>query len=349
MMKRLMVILLVFFLSVNIASADPSIDSFKAKTILGGIVELSFTVSDPDGLLDHLELYKSAELIKDFKITGSTHSDIYNDNAAVGGETYGYRIVAHNTNGNKVENVVEILVDNVPPKLTSPKTVTTNQKTITIETDENSICGGAAKGENVSLLAGNEKSHPLSAEFVEGQNIISVMCTDGSSNEFAAPEDITVIFDSTKPSKPTLDVKLEGNIAKLSWATSTDGNGMKGYTIYRSPDGNVFDPINTVTGTTFEEAIQAATYYAVGAVDNAGNEERSDVKTAQSKSSVIIPTTAAVLDTANLAPGSKKSRAGLALWGIFLAVAIAGLWAFFRKKNDKFGMNSYLSRRSKMR
>ncbi len=355
MMKRLILLSLITLISINIAFADPAIDSFKGKSILGGIVELSWTVSDAADSLDYLELYRGSEFIKQFDLTGGKFSDIYNDRSATPGDTYDYKIIVYNTNGNKVESQIQVVVDATPPKLTSPKQIITNQKTITIETDENTICIGGFKGSNLTLLEGSEKSHPLSAEFVDGQNIVSVVCSDESSNEFAAPEDLTVIYDTAKPSKPSLNVNVEGSTAKLSWDAASDQNGINKYNVYRSSGDGVFDEIASVTESHYEEAAQSGSVqYVVGAMDNAGNEERSDVKgigSGNAKSSAPPIQAAAVADVTNQAaqsPGKKKSF-GTVLWALFIAAAGICIFTYYRKKQDRLGLNSYLNRRSKMR
>ncbi len=104
-----------------------------------------------------------------------------------------------------------------------------------------------------------------------------------SANSLGAtetPRNVTVYCDPTAPSRPeTLGVtRLSGSSYQVQWTASADGmSGLDRYVIYRNSIGPSFAPqdeVGDTTGLTFLDAappLEGVWWYAVGALDNAGN------------------------------------------------------------------------------
>lgn len=355
-MQKVIIYAALFLLLASFASAVPVINSITVETGFERSLEIKFNASSDVNLTSYKLLRVTDNVtVASSPLSGTHLTDFYRDSDVNVVDTYTYRLTITDASGQSVDAEASAKLDIDAPTITSPLTISSNKKTLTVTTNEPAICAYGLTSNATKIISQSPKTEHVAdiPELKEGQNAIYIICTDPYNNEFKSPLIIAFTYDGTKPSKPGIDAKEEAGSLKLTWSASTDASGIKEYRIYKSTEsGSVFSSSpQTTTELSYTDNPQQTTFYGIGAVDNAGNEERSDVLEIKKGTQPAPVEQPQVQPAEEPKPADTEKKSGFRMaylaWLVFIIIVIWILLRFRRQKQDKFGLNNYLHQRRK--
>ena len=358
-MKRVVAYLALFLALSYFVSASPTIDFITVTPSFERSLEIKFNASSSVNLTSFTLIRANDNTqIASLPLSGDHVSDFYRDSDVNVVDTYTYVLTVWDASGENTILNASGKVDVDAPQITSPSKILSNMNKIDITTDEPAKCSYGYNPDALTPFSTNGSTEHIATDVTglnQGANTIYVLCADIYGNEMQKATTIEFDYDLKKPSKPVLTVAVDNGTAKLSWLPSTDENGIKEYRVYKSTDEtNVFTSSSpqSTTELSFSEAISQTTYYAVGAVDAAGNEERSDSTgvavsgqpAAQAQTTSAPAVTPQQTATEPTASSGKKSGFRLAYlaWIVFVIIIIWIIIRYNKQKTDKFGLDSYI-------
>ncbi|HIE26285.1 TPA: hypothetical protein EYP66_03255 [Candidatus Poribacteria bacterium] len=216
-------------------------------------------------------------------------------------------------NQSKLTSPVEVTVDSVPPVVTiEPLPEVTNQSQITVQAAISDNTSYPISAVNIVLNGETESATPtakleIPVTLQSGSNTIVIEAFDAAGNRGVSDE-VTIELDTiglgVAPENLVAQVDITGENIKLTWR---EVEGAYAYNVYRSEAGAVppftkggsggildateLSPIIrnvTATSTLDETAIPSVTYfYAVTALDAAGNENKQLVSNSPNATLII--------------------------------------------------------------
>jgi hypothetical protein len=253
--------------------------------VVSAPISITASATDSESSLDRIELW--IDNVKTATVSGASLSYTWNVIDTTDGN-HSVKVVAYDTPGNKAETVIPVVVSLAPPVapvITTSFSGSTTQKSITIS-------GTTQPGATVTLRVNGvavSSTTAVSSVFtftgvtlVEGDNYLSAKAANrGGESPYSA--DLKVTVDTGAPTAPTaLAVKLlaAGSI-QLTWQAGT-GEIPTGFNLYESPVAftsttgvGVRKNNSAAIAYLLKEVIPAddtLRYYAVTALDGAGNE-----------------------------------------------------------------------------
>jgi hypothetical protein len=205
-------------------------------------------------------------------------------------------------NQSKSTSPVEVTVDLKPPVVTiKPLPAVTNQPQITVQATISDNISLPISAVNLVLNGESESVTPkakldIPVTLVSGSNTIVVEALDAAGNKGISAE-VTIELDTTEldlaPEKLVAQVDMTGENIKLTWQ---EVEGAYAYNVYRSESGAISDAtelspiIQNVNATSAldKTAVPSTTYfYAVTALDSAGNENKQLVSNSPNAALII--------------------------------------------------------------
>ncbi len=341
---------------VAVFAAAPKIETFKLQFVLPSELQISWKVTDDDGL-SRLELYQDGAQLYKEDLTGSVHASLFQvpeDNKTHVFELIVYDIFNVSTKATKTRGN-----DKTPPMITSSLQILSNEKNLKFTTDEPAYCKVGFEENNLVEVSNNyQTNRSVVLPFVEGSNSVFVKCNDEQDNTMTKLVTISFTLDTTAPSTVSnINYLIEENKTKLIWSAATDSSGIESYNIYNS-----LQLVATSKEASWFVNTNDSVYY-ISAVDKAGNEGKkeeynlgrelllqSDFQaTNESDEEEIIAENATEQNVTKEGKGgiSKTTITAWTLFVILLCIYIG--WKIYEHKKDKHGLRKYLRQRIKLR
>ncbi|HVM76640.1 MAG TPA: peptidoglycan-binding domain-containing protein [Candidatus Paceibacterota bacterium] len=173
--------------------------------------------------------------------------------------------------GTSITMAVTVLSGPATPTVTSftanPAVIATGSSLLSWSATNASTVAITPGGFSTSTLSGSLSVSPTST------TVYTLTASNGSASTTATT---SVTLDTTPPSVPTSVVATAASASEidLTWATSTDTNGISGYQVFQGLSTSTLAQIATATQPSYANtglAAATAYYYAVTAVDLANN------------------------------------------------------------------------------
>lgn len=261
--------------------------NLSASQVITAPVTISAAATDTESAIDRIELWIDG--VKLATISGSALSFNWNTIDTTDGN-HTIKIVAYDTPGNLVETIIPVVVSLAPPQ--APVITTSFSGPINVKSA--AISGTAQSSSNISLRingtvvstttasASAQSFAFASVPLTEGDNYLSAKAANrGGESPWSADLKITVI--TTAPTAPTglIAKQLAAGMLQFSWQQGATG-AASGYNLYESAsqfssvnDSGVKKTNSSPMPYLLKEYIPAddsSRFYAVTAVDGAGNE-----------------------------------------------------------------------------
>jgi len=246
--------------------------------------------ANPESDLRGYHVYRNGPRFTTISIAETT----YRDSSLVANTDYTYYITAVDKVGNESDpsNSVTLGVDSIPPVITfSPASDITSDEPVTMT---------YSVTDNVDPVPTVDANYPSPTTFNEsGVHTVNVSAEDSAGNTSSKSVTITIERESQPPTPITIlkatDVRIGGTV-DLDWTGYDEaGQDVVSYNVYQSEadfsDVTGVTKIATVEAGTFSYQVTGLTdgtmyYFAVTAVDVAGNEDTS-VTTASAVPSAV--------------------------------------------------------------
>ncbi|MFC1691140.1 hypothetical protein ACFL0W_03065 [Nanoarchaeota archaeon] len=263
----------------------PKIDSFKAANLVGGGIELDWTISDNEKLKAY-SIKRDGEHLTGELIPYNLFMNVFVDHETRTGENYTYTLTAMDTVNLSSTKTVKITADGSPPKVLTENEYYSNQNQLTFVTDESAKCSWEIPDQELKDLEdGFLTNHTIEGVFSQGKNSIVINCIDDIGNEMYSTYQIDFYFDTDIPDKITgLKARFFDNSVELTW----EGNCTKelipncAFKVYKAGEDSKLKDLAQIKEPFFMDTnnlkLNERYSYAVSLIDLAGNEgPRSDL------------------------------------------------------------------------
>lgn len=303
----------VLTLTYGAAAADttaPSAPGAPVATVAAGDVSLTWAAATDNVGVTEYDVYRSdvaGTAPSAGMLVATTTGTTWVDSATPIGTWY-YRVVAGDAAGNSSASSAETAV--LVPDVTAPtpgvltSTVSAYDVALgwTAATDDVAVTGYRVYRSTTAFVpsAATLIGTTTGLTFVDtarpvGTSYYAVVAVDAAGNASSAATASAAVLDVTAPAAPVADVSVATGTATVTWTAASDNVATTAYDVYRS--GAPFAPsaatlVGTTSGLQLVDAglTMGSWYYAVVAVDAAGNRSAASALVSTTVGDVTAPT-----------------------------------------------------------